>query len=414
MNFALTETMKEFRGEHERMLWSLPATGSAFKKVYFDPQLNRQTSIFVPAEDLVVPYGASDLDSAPRITHVMRKTDNDVRRLQVAGFWRDIDLGEPETTLDEVEKKIAEKMGFRATMDDRFKILEMCVNLDIEGYEHKDKDGNPTGIAIPYIVTIDKSSSKVLAIRRNWEPDDETYQKRQHFVHYVYVPGFGFYGLGLIHIVGGYARAGTSLIRQLVDAGTLSDLKRVNRDIRIVSRAFTTLGFVLAGLAITLPIALQTLEPDHLDTSKHDIMGYQGGPTVYGIELDAGAFGKLTVHEPLMDVLVACCPVGIGVVVWSDGAITGRLGVALRGVPVARPRTPEARTAALRAAWMFADEACLYDADEIGALYAACRWAVANGRDLAAMRRRLVSPMPCRSQDELLDAFDLPTAMSRP
>jgi hypothetical protein len=224
MNYQLTDVMKEYRPEHERMLWGLGLSGNAFKKVYFDPQLNRQTSIFVPAEDLVVPYGASDLDSAPRITHVMRKTDNDVRRLQVAGFWRDIDLGEPETTLDEVEKKIAEKMGFRATMDDRFKILEMCVNLDIEGYEHKDKDGHPTGIAIPYIVTIDKSSSKVLAIRRNWEPDDETYQKRQHFVHYGYIPGFGFYCFGLIHLVGAFAKSGTSLIRQLVDAGTLSNL----------------------------------------------------------------------------------------------------------------------------------------------------------------------------------------------
>lgn len=224
MNYQLTDVMSEYRPEHERMLWGLGLSGNAFKKVYFDPQLNRQTSIFVPAEDLVVPYGASDLQSAPRIAHVMRKTENQVRQLQVAGFWRDIDLGEPENTLDEVEKKIAEKMGFRATMDDRYKILEICVDLDLEGYEHKDEDGEPTGIAIPYIVTLDKSSGEVLAIRRNWEPDDTTHQKRQHFVHYGYIPGFGFYCFGLVHLVGAFAKSGTSLIRQLVDAGTLSNL----------------------------------------------------------------------------------------------------------------------------------------------------------------------------------------------
>ena len=224
MNYQLTDVMTEYRPEHERMLWGLGLSGNAFKKIYFDPQLNRQTSIFVPAEDLVVPYGASDLQSSPRITHVMRKTENQVRQLQVAGFWKDVSLGEPENTLDEVEKKIAEKMGFRATMDDRFKILEICVDLDLKGYEHKDEDGEPTGIAIPYIVTIDKASQQVLAIRRNWEPDDETYQKRQHFVHYGYIPGFGFYCFGLIHLVGAFAKSGTSLIRQLVDAGTLSNL----------------------------------------------------------------------------------------------------------------------------------------------------------------------------------------------
>ena len=224
MNYQLTDVMNEYRPEHERMLWGLGLSGNAFKKVYFDPNLNRQTSIFVPAEDLVVPYGATDLQTSPRITHVMRKTENDVRRLQVAGFWRDVDLGEPENTLDEVEKKIAEKMGFRATMDDRYKILEICVDLDLQGYEHTDDDGEPTGIAIPYIVTLDKSSGEVLAIRRNWEPDDETKQKRQHFVHYGYIPGFGFYCFGLVHLVGAFAKSGTSLIRQLVDAGTLSNL----------------------------------------------------------------------------------------------------------------------------------------------------------------------------------------------
>ena len=224
MNYQLTDVMNEYRPEHERMLWGLGLSGNAFKKVYFDPSLNRQVSIFVPAEDLVVPYGASDLASAQRITHVMRKTENDVRRLQVAGFWRDVDLGEPENTLDEVEKKIAEKMGFRASMDDRYKILEICVDLDLKGYEHTDEDGKETGIAIPYIVTLDKSSGEVLAIRRNWEPDDKTQQKRQHFVHYGYIPGFGFYCFGLVHLVGAFAKSGTSLIRQLVDAGTLSNL----------------------------------------------------------------------------------------------------------------------------------------------------------------------------------------------
>jgi hypothetical protein len=224
MNYQLTDVMTEYRPEHERMLWGLGLSGNAFKKVYFDPHLDRQVSIFVPAEDLVVPYGASNLQSAERVTHVMRKTSNDVRRLQVSGFWRDIDLGEPDIVLDEVEKKIAEKLGFRATTDDRHKILEMCVDLDLAGYEHTDEDGEPTGIAIPYIVTIDKSSGKVLAIRRNWKEGDELHTKLQHFVHYGYVPGFGFYHFGLVHLVGAFAKSGTSLLRQLVDAGTLSNL----------------------------------------------------------------------------------------------------------------------------------------------------------------------------------------------
>ena len=224
MNYELTDVMKEFRPEHERMLWGLGLSGNAFKKVYFDPNLDRQTSIFVPAEDIVVPYGASDLESSPRVTHVMRKTENDLRKLQVDGFYLDIELGEPENNLDEVEKKIAEKMGFRATSDDRYKLLEMNVNLDLEGFEHKDEDGNPTGIALPYVVTIEKGSMKCLAIRRNWRPEDKKYQKRQHYVHYGYVPGFGFYCFGLIHLVGAFAKSGTSILRQLVDAGTLSNL----------------------------------------------------------------------------------------------------------------------------------------------------------------------------------------------
>jgi hypothetical protein len=223
MNHQLTDVMQEYRPEHERMLWGLGLSGNAFKKIYFDPHMGRQVSIYVPSDDLVVPYGASNLEAAERITHVMRKTENELRRLQVAGFYRDVDLGEPQMTMDEVEKKIAEKMGFRANSDDRFKILEMNVHLDLKGYEHEE-DGEPTGIALPYIVTIEKGTQTVLGIRRNWEPDDEMHTPRQHFVHYGYVPGFGFYCFGLIHLIGAFAKSGTSLIRQLVDAGTLANL----------------------------------------------------------------------------------------------------------------------------------------------------------------------------------------------
>jgi hypothetical protein len=224
MNYELTDVMQEFRPEHERMIWGLGLAGNAFKKVYYDPSLGRQVSMFIPAEDIVVPYGASSLEQSPRITHVMRKTENEVTRLQYAGFYRDIELGEPANTLDEVEKKIAEKMGFRATTDDRYKLLEMHVDLDLPGYEDTDNEGNFTGIALPYVVTIEKGSMEVLSIRRNWRPEDEKKAKRQHFVHYGYVPGFGFYCFGLIHLVGAFAKSGTSLIRQLVDAGTLSNL----------------------------------------------------------------------------------------------------------------------------------------------------------------------------------------------
>jgi hypothetical protein len=224
MNYQLTDVMQEYRPEHERMLWGLGLSGNAFKKVYFDPNLERQVSVFVPSEDIVVPYGASDLESAERVTHVMRKTENELRKLQVAGFYMDVDLGEPNNTLDEVEKKIAEKMGFKASSDSRYKLLEMHVNLDLAGFEHKDKDEADTGIALPYVVTLEKGSAQILAIRRNWNPDDETYAKRQHFVHYGYVPGFGFYCFGLIHLIGAFAKSGTSLIRQLVDAGTLANL----------------------------------------------------------------------------------------------------------------------------------------------------------------------------------------------
>jgi hypothetical protein len=223
MNYQLTEKMPEYRPEHERMLWGLGLAGNAFKKVYYDPSLERQVAIFVPAEDIVVPYGASDLESAERVTHVMRKTANELRKLQVAGFYRDIDLGEPSHSLEEVEKKIAEKMGFNATTDNRFKILEMHVDLDLEGYEDE-QDGKQTGIALPYVVTIERSTQEILSIRRNWNPEDDTKQKRQHFVHYGYVPGFGFYCFGLIHLIGAFAKSGTMILRQLVDAGTLSNL----------------------------------------------------------------------------------------------------------------------------------------------------------------------------------------------
>ena len=224
MNYRLTEEMPEYRPEHERMLWGLGLSGNAFKKVYFDPALGRQVSIYVPAEDVVVPYGTSSLKTAERVTHVMRKTENEIRRLQVDGFYRDVDLGEPVDTIEEVEKKIAEKMGFRAVTDSRYKLLEMQVYLDLPGYEDTDDDGEETGIKLPYIVTIDKATQKVLAIRRNYKPNDKLKHKRSHFVHYGYIPGFGFYCFGFIHLIGAYAKSGTSIMRQLVDAGTLSNL----------------------------------------------------------------------------------------------------------------------------------------------------------------------------------------------
>ena len=223
MNYQLMDQMPEYRPEHERMLWGLGLAGNAFKKVYYDPALERQVSLFVPAEDMVVPYGASNLETAERITHVMRKTKQEIHNLQEIGFYKDVDLGEADYDLDEVEKKIAEQMGFDATNDDRYKILEMNVNLDLEGYE--DKDGSrKTGIALPYVVTIDKGTTEILAIRRNWNQDDDMKKRREHFVHYGYIPGFGFYCFGLIHLIGGFSKSGTMLLRQLVDAGTLSNL----------------------------------------------------------------------------------------------------------------------------------------------------------------------------------------------
>ena len=218
MNFKLTDEMIEYRPEHERMLYSLGLTGAAFKKVYYDPAMQRQTAIFLPAEDMVMPYGASNIYNAERVTHVMRKTPNEIKKLQVAGFYRDLDLGEPVRIFTDVEKKKAEEQGYSLTDDDRFQLLEIHVDYDLPGFEDSD------GVALPYVVTIDRGTQEVLAVRRNWDEEDKRRMKRQHFVQYTYIPGFGAYGLGLIHLIGGYARAGTSLIRQLVDAGSLSNL----------------------------------------------------------------------------------------------------------------------------------------------------------------------------------------------
>ena len=224
MNYQLTDVMVEYRPEHERMLWGLGLAGNAFKKVYFDPSLGRQVAMYVTAEDVVVPYGASSLEVAERVTHVMRKTPNELKKLQASGFYRDVDLPDPVNSMDEVEQKISEQLGFRAETDDRYKLLEMHVDLVIEDDDYRDKEENKLEIALPYVITIDKETETVLSIRRNWNPDDKKKLKRNHFVHYSYVPGFGFYAFGLIHLIGAFAKSGTSLIRQLVDAGTLSNL----------------------------------------------------------------------------------------------------------------------------------------------------------------------------------------------
>jgi hypothetical protein len=224
MNYELTEVMQEFRPEHERMLWSLPATGSAFKKVYYDPGLGRQVSMFIPAEDIILPYGTTDLDSCYRLTHVMRKTKNEILKLQQVGFYRDVDLPDPPKMTDEIKKAKDKETGFSDLNDDRYVLMECHVDLDLKGYEDKDGSGEPTGIALPYVVTLIKGTNTVLSIRRNWKEDDDLRLKRQHFVHYQYIPGFGAYGFGLFHLIGGFAKSATSLMRQLVDAGTLSNL----------------------------------------------------------------------------------------------------------------------------------------------------------------------------------------------
>ena len=225
MNYELTEVMREFRPEHERMLWSLPATGSAFKKVYYDPNIGRQVSIFIPAEDIILPYGTTDLDTCYRLTHVMRKTKNEIVKLQQAGFYRDIELPDPAKDQDNIKKAKDKETGFSDLNDDRYTLYECHVDLVLKGDELKDEDDDePTGITRPYVVTLIKGSNDVLAIRRNWEQDEPLELKRQHFVHYQYIPGFGAYGFGLFHLIGGYAKSATSLMRQLIDAGTLSNL----------------------------------------------------------------------------------------------------------------------------------------------------------------------------------------------
>jgi len=224
MNYELTEVMREFRPEHERMLWSLPATGSAFKKVYYDPSLGRQVSMFVPAEDIILPYGATDLDTCYRVTHVMRKTKNEIVKLQQAGFYRDIELPDPSKEQTNIQKAKDKETGFSDLNDERYIIYECHVDLDLDGYEDTDGDGEETGIGLPYVVTLIKGTNDVLAIRRNWKEDDDLRLKRQHFVHYQYIPGFGAYGFGLFHLIGGFAKSATSIMRQLVDAGTLSNL----------------------------------------------------------------------------------------------------------------------------------------------------------------------------------------------
>lgn len=218
MNYRLTEEMIEYRPEHERLLYSLGLSGSGFKKVYFDPSLERQTAPFIPAEDIIMPYGASNIYKAERATHVMRKTKNEILKLQVEGMYREIELGEPVRFFTDIEKKKAEEQGYSLTDDDRYQIFEIHLDYNLPGYEDEND------VALPYVITVDRGTSNILAIRRNWVNGDKKRQKRQHFVQYTYIPGFGPYGLGFIHLIGGYARAGTSIIRQLVDAGTLSNL----------------------------------------------------------------------------------------------------------------------------------------------------------------------------------------------
>ena len=225
MNYQLTEKMPEYRLEHEKMLWNLPSAGSAFKKVYFDPSLDRQVAVFIPAEDVILPYGASDIETCSRITHRMRKNKNELLKLMNAGFYAETDLeDEPDTFLNEIQQKKDKETGFSASFDDRYELYEIHADLDLPGFENVDEDGEPTGIALPYVVTMLRGTEEIMAIRRNWNEDDELKLKRQHFVHYQYIPGYGSYGFGLFHLIGGYAKSATSIMRQLVDAGTLSNL----------------------------------------------------------------------------------------------------------------------------------------------------------------------------------------------
>ena len=224
MNYQLTEKMPEYRSEHEKMLWNLPSAGSAFKKVYYDPSLERQVAIFIPAEDVILPYGISEINTCHRITHVMRKNKNDLLKLMNAGFYKEVELGEPSKFTSDIQERKDKETGFSASYDDRFEIYESHVDLDIPGYEDLDEDDEPTGIALPYVVTMIRGTNEVLAIRRNWKEEDPLKLKRHHFVHYQYIPGYGAYGFGLFHLIGGYAKSATSIMRQLVDAGTLANL----------------------------------------------------------------------------------------------------------------------------------------------------------------------------------------------
>ena len=224
LNYLLTENMSEYRSETEKMLFSLAIAGSAFRKVYFDPNLGRPASLFVPAEDFVVSYGTPDLYTCERSTHVMKKTPNEVRKLQVSGFYTDVELPPPTPDITDIQKKYDKLNGDSSVeIDGRYTLLEMLVDYDLPGFEDT-MDGEPTGIALPYVITIDKGSRTILSIRRNWYEGDPLKKRRQHFVHYTYLPGLGFYGFGLVHIVGGLAKSATSILRQLVDAGTLSNL----------------------------------------------------------------------------------------------------------------------------------------------------------------------------------------------
>jgi hypothetical protein len=220
LNYLITQKMKEYRTETEKMLFSLPIAGSAFRKVYYDPALGRPCAMFVPAEDFVVSYGASDLQTCERATHIMKRTPNEVRKLQVAGFYLDIDLPPSAPDMSEIQQKYDRLTGDSESYenDSRHTLLEMHVDLDLVGFEDKD------GIALPYVVTIDRSSRSILSVRRNWIEEDETKQRRDHYVHYQYLPGLGFYGFGLVHMIGGLSKSATSLLRQLIDAGTLANL----------------------------------------------------------------------------------------------------------------------------------------------------------------------------------------------
>ena len=224
LNYLLTENMSEYRSETEKMLFSLALAGSAFRKVYFDPNLGRPASLFVPAEDFVVSYGTPDLYTCERSTHVMKKTPNEVRKLQVSGFYSDVELPPSTPDITDIQKKYDKMNGDSAIdIDSRYTLLEMLVDYDLPGFEDT-MNGEPTGIALPYVITIDKGSRTILSIRRNYYEGDPLKKRRQHFVHYTYLPGLGFYGFGLVHMVGGLAKSATSILRQLVDAGTLSNL----------------------------------------------------------------------------------------------------------------------------------------------------------------------------------------------